>query len=44
MACPAGYVDAIIEGQEKCLRAGEFCSAPDESQYEHYGFTCVDAI
>jgi len=26
-ACPAGYVDAVINGQEKCLHAGEFCSA-----------------
>ena len=41
-SCPPGYVDAIIDGQEKCLRAGEFCSPADESQYEHYGFTCVD--
>jgi hypothetical protein len=40
--CSAGYVDAVIGGQQKCLHAGEFCSASYESDYERYGFTCVD--
>ena len=40
--CSAGYVDAIIGGEHKCLRAGEFCSPSHESDYERYGFTCVD--
>ena len=40
--CSAGYVSAIINGQAKCLRAGEFCSASYESDYERYGFSCVD--
>jgi hypothetical protein len=40
--CSSGYVDATINGEKKCLRAGEFCSAPAELQYEHYGFTCVN--
>ena len=40
--CTAGYVDAIIGGEHKCLRAGEFCSPSYESDYERYGFTCVD--
>src|SRR5438270_11959324 len=40
--CSAGYVDGVIGGEHKCLRAGEFCSPPHESEYERYGFTCVD--
>ena len=40
--CSAGYVSAIIGGQAKCLRAGEFCSPSYEADYEHYGFSCVD--
>ncbi|HEY2327930.1 MAG TPA: HNH endonuclease signature motif containing protein [Gaiellaceae bacterium] len=32
---------AIVGGQAKCLRAGEFCSPAHESDYEHYGFACV---
>jgi hypothetical protein len=40
--CSAGYVDAIIGGEHKCLHAGEFCSASSESDYERYGFTCAD--
>lgn len=39
--CSAGYVDAIIGGDHKCLRAGEFCSHQYESDYEKYGFTCA---
>lgn len=40
--CPSGYVLAVIAGQEKCLHAGEYCSAQYESDYERYGFTCVN--
>ena len=40
--CSAGYVDAVIGGEHKCLRAGEFCSPGAESDYERYGFVCVD--
>jgi len=39
--CSAGYVHAIIGGQEKCLKAGEFCSAQYQSGYGKYGFSCV---
>lgn len=41
IACSSGYVDGVVGGEHKCLRAGEFCSAGYESDYEHYGFTCV---
>ncbi len=39
--CSSGYVDGVIGGAHKCLRAGEFCAARHESDYEKYGFTCV---
>ncbi len=39
--CGAGYVDAVIGGAHKCLRAGEFCSPTHELEYERYGFACV---
>jgi hypothetical protein len=42
VTCSAGYVDGVIGGQHKCLRAGEFCSASYEADYERYGFSCVD--
>ena len=40
--CSGGYVDGIVGGEHKCLRAGEFCSARHESDYRRYGFTCVN--
>ena len=39
--CGAGYVDAVIGGAPKCLRAGEFCSPGHELDYERHGFACV---
>jgi hypothetical protein len=39
--CSSGYVHAVIEGQQKCLHAGEFCISTDNRQYHRYGFTCV---
>lgn len=42
LTCSSGYVPAIIGGESKCLRAGEFCSASEEADYERYGFSCVD--
>src|SRR5438874_13661153 len=41
-ACSSGYVDAIIGGEHKCLHAGEFCATRYESDYERYGFTCLN--
>jgi hypothetical protein len=38
--CGRGYVHAVIDRKEKCLRAGEFCAARYEGQYHRYGFTC----
>lgn len=41
LVCASGYVSAVIGGESKCLRAGEFCSASAETDYEKYGFTCI---
>jgi hypothetical protein len=40
--CSSGYLNAIIGGEHKCLRTGEFCSPSHESDYERYGFVCLD--
>ncbi|MGZ4186181.1 MAG: hypothetical protein ACXVFQ_15925 [Solirubrobacteraceae bacterium] len=39
--CCSGYVRAVINGQVKCLRAGEFCTHSADRQYRHYGFRCI---
>jgi hypothetical protein len=39
--CHAGYVDAIIQGEEKCLHAGEFCRHSLDRVYRRYGFRCI---
>jgi hypothetical protein len=40
-ACGSGFVDGVVGGEHKCLHAGEYCAARNESQYEKYGFSCV---
>lgn len=40
-SCKAGYVHAVIGGQQKCLRRGEFCAHGDQRQYKRYGFNCT---
>jgi hypothetical protein len=37
--CSSGYVDAVIGGEPKCLRAGEFCKVGNP-EYHAYGFDC----
>jgi hypothetical protein len=39
--CHAGYVHAVIQGQEKCLHAGEFCRHAWDRYYRRYGFRCI---
>ena len=39
--CSSGYKHAVIGGQEKCLRAGQFCTHRYDSQYRRYGYRCV---
>src|SRR4051812_49762496 len=40
--CSSSYVQGLVGGESKCLRAGEFCSPGREADYERYGFSCVD--
>ena len=39
--CRAGYVHAVIQGEEKCLHAGEFCRHALDRVYRRYGFRCI---
>jgi hypothetical protein len=39
--CRAGYVHAVIHGEEKCLHAGEFCRHSLDRVYRRYGFRCI---
>jgi hypothetical protein len=39
-ACSAGFKHAVIGGQEKCLRRGQFCARRYDSQYHRYGYRC----
>lgn len=38
--CAAGYVKARIDGESKCLHAGQYCKRAKERQYRKYGFSC----
>ena len=40
--CSAGYTHAVIGGEQKCLRRGEFCSVSEGRRYHRYGFNCED--
>jgi hypothetical protein len=40
-SCSAGYRHAVIGGQEKCLRRGQYCASRYRKQYPRYGFKCV---
>ncbi len=40
-SCSSSYTHAVIGGQEKCLRAGEFCAHRYDSQYRTYGYRCI---
>lgn len=39
-ACPQESVRAVVAGKRVCLRAGQRCSARNESTYRRYGFSC----
>jgi hypothetical protein len=39
--CSAGLTHAVINGQQKCLRRGEFCAHSADRQYRRYGFRCI---
>jgi len=39
--CSSGYTHAVIGGEQKCLRRGEFCAHRYNAQYHRYGFSCT---
>jgi hypothetical protein len=39
-ACPAGFTHAVIAGEQKCLRAGEYCAHSEARQYRRYHLVC----
>ncbi|MEA2472321.1 MAG: hypothetical protein QOE06_236 [Thermoleophilaceae bacterium] len=39
-SCSGGYTHAVIGGQQKCLRRGQFCTHGKAGQYTKYGFHC----
>ena len=39
--CSSGWKHAVIGGEEKCLRAGQFCARRYDSQYRRYGYRCT---
>lgn len=39
-SCGAGWTHAAINGEEKCLRRGQFCARRADGQYHRYGFHC----
>jgi hypothetical protein len=38
--CSSGYTHAIIAGEHKCLRRGQFCAIRYDRTYHRYGFHC----
>lgn len=36
--CSSGWTHAVIGGEHKCLRAGQFCARRYDSQYHRYGY------
>jgi hypothetical protein len=38
--CSSGWRHAIIGGEHKCLRRGQYCARRYDSQYHRYGFHC----
>ena len=38
--CSAGYKHAVIGGEHKCLRRGQFCARSRDAEYHQYGYHC----
>lgn len=38
--CSSGWKHAVIGGEHKCLRRGQFCARRYDSQYHRYGYHC----
>ena len=39
-SCSSGWTHAVIAGEHKCLRRGQFCVRRYDRQYHRYGFHC----
>jgi hypothetical protein len=39
-SCSGGYTHAVIGGQEKCLRRGQYCARSRDREYHRYGYHC----
>jgi hypothetical protein len=39
-SCSSGWKHAIIGGQHKCLRRGQFCARSRDRDYHRYGYHC----
>lgn len=40
-SCGGGYTSGVINGSQKCLRRGQYCSHSADNQYRRYGFRCI---
>jgi hypothetical protein len=38
--CSSGYTHAVIGGQHKCLRRGQFCARSRDREYHRYSYHC----
>jgi hypothetical protein len=38
--CGSGYKHAVIGGQHKCLRRGQYCARSRDREYHRYGYHC----
>jgi hypothetical protein len=39
-SCGRGYTHAVINGAQRCLRRGQYCSHRADRQYHRYGLHC----
>jgi hypothetical protein len=39
-ACSSGWQHAVIGGEHKCLRRGQFCAVRYDRTYHGYGYHC----
>jgi hypothetical protein len=39
-SCSRGYTHAVIGGEHKCLRRGQYCARSRDREYHRYGFHC----
>jgi hypothetical protein len=38
--CSTGWKHAVIGGEHKCLRRGQFCARSRDREYHRYGYHC----